>query len=148
MMLQSHSDTLQILPALPTEWANGEYAGLKAVGDFTVGAKWAEGKATQITISNNQGQPLYVNYPGLDQATIYVNDAVVTPEKVNDNVYSIPSKAADKINIFFGEVPTGIEDTVADAASTSPVYDLMGRKVLVPEKGRVYIQDNKKFIAE
>ena len=148
MMLQSHSDTLQILPALPTEWATGEYTGLKAVGDFTVGAKWAEGKATQITISNNQGQPLYVNYPGLDQATIYVNDAVVTPEKVNDNVYSIPSKAADKINIFFGEVPTGIEDTVADAVSTSPVYDLMGRKVLVPEKGRVYIQDNKKFIAE
>ncbi|MBQ8364284.1 MAG: glycoside hydrolase family 95 protein [Bacteroidaceae bacterium] len=149
MMLQSHSDTLQILPALPTAWPDGEYAGLKAVGDFTVGAKWADGKATQISISNNQGQPLYVNYPGLDQATIYVNDAVVAPEKVSDNTYFIPSQAKDNINIFFGEVPTGIEDTVADKVDgDSPVYDLMGRKVTAPVKGRIYIQDSKKFIAE
>ncbi len=149
MMLQSHSDTLQILPALPTVWADGEYAGLKAVGDFTVGAKWAEGKAKQISIANNQGQPLYVNYPGIGEATIYVNSEVVTPEKVNENVYLIPSAATDQINIFFGEVPTGIEGVVADKVDgNSPIYDLMGRKVTAPVKGRIYIQGNKKFIAE
>ena len=145
--MQSHTDTLQILPALPTEWANGEYAGLKAVGDFTVGAKWVDGKATHISISNNQGQPLYVNYAGIDQATVYVNDEVVTPEKVSDNVYFIPSKAADLISILFNEAATGIEGTVADAVKgDAPVYDILGRKVVAPSQGAVYIQNGKKFV--
>lgn len=149
MMLQSHSDTLQILPALPTAWTDGEYAGLKAVGDFTVGVKWAESKAEHISIANNQGQPLYVNYPGIGTATVYVNSEIVTPEKINENVYRIPSVAADQINIFFGEVPTGIEGTIADKVdSKSPIYDLMGRKVAAPVKGHIYIQGNRKFIAE
>ena len=151
MLLQSHSDTLQILPALPTEWAQGEYKGLKAVGDFTVDAKWEESKATQISIANNQGQPLFVNYPKLEEATIFVNANIVTPEKISNNVYRIESGKKDIINIFFGEVPTGIEDTLADKMkneSDGPIYDLSGRVVSSPIKGHIYIKDGKKFIAE
>ena len=150
MLLQSHSDTLQILPALPSEWTHGEYKGLKAVGDFTVDAKWEEKKATQISIANNQGQPLFVNYPNLEEATIFVNAAIVTPEKISNNVYRIESGAKDIISIFFGEVPTGIEDTLADKANESEgsIYDLSGRVVSAPIKGHIYIKNGRKFVVE
>ncbi len=149
MLLQSHSDTLQILPALPTAWPAGEINGLKAVGDFTVSTKWENSKATEIVIDNNQGQPLFVNYPGIENATIYVNNTVVTPEKINNNVYRIPSGAKDRVSIFFGEVPTGIEETTADTKEgDNIVYDLMGRKVNSTIKGHVYIKNKQKFIAE
>ena len=148
MMLQSHSDTLQILPALPSAWPTGEYKGLKAVGDFTVDVKWENSKATQIFISNNQGQPLYVNYPGIENATVYVGANAVAPEKINDNVYYIPSAAKEQVSIFFGEVPTNITETVTDNKGNGAVYDLMGRKVATTVKGNIYIKDNKKFIAQ
>lgn len=36
MLMQSHTDSIEILPALPAAWSAGEVSGLKAVGDFTV----------------------------------------------------------------------------------------------------------------
>ncbi len=109
MMLQSHSDTLQILPALPSAWTEGEVKGLKAVGDFTVDIKWENSKATHIVISNNQGQPLYVNYEDINTAAVYVNKRAVTPQMINDKVCKIPSKANDTVEIFYGEAPDGYE---------------------------------------
>ena len=109
MLLQSHTDTLQILPALPSAWSAGEVEGLKAVGDFTVSIKWEESKAELISIDNNQGQPLFVNYPGLENATFVVNNRVASAQKINDNVYCVPSKAKDKVDIYFGEVPEDVQ---------------------------------------
>ncbi len=73
MLLQSHTDVIDILPALPSEWSKGYVKGLKAVGDFTVDIKWEGNQARKVTITNNQGQPLYVKCEGLASAAVTVN---------------------------------------------------------------------------
>lgn len=71
MLLQSHTDTLQLLPALPSTWAGeGHVHGLKAVGNFTVDQDWRAGRLTRVSIVSNAGQPLYIHYPGIAACTV------------------------------------------------------------------------------
>ncbi|MGG4552756.1 glycoside hydrolase family 95 protein [Paenibacillus humicus] len=44
MLLQSHEETIELLPALPEAWKNGRFRGLKARGGFTVSAAWENGR--------------------------------------------------------------------------------------------------------
>ncbi|MBQ0020947.1 MAG: glycoside hydrolase N-terminal domain-containing protein [Bacteroidales bacterium] len=65
MLLQSQTDTLQLLPALPAVWADGHVKGLKAVGNFEVGQEWKAGKLTAATIKSVCGLPCAISYPGI-----------------------------------------------------------------------------------
>ena len=50
MLLHSHGDQIKLLPALPTNWPDGMFSGLRARGDYTVSAVWRNGilKEAQI----------------------------------------------------------------------------------------------------
>jgi alpha-L-fucosidase 2 len=55
MLLQSHGDVIEILPALPDKWVNGSVYGLKARGNFEIGIVWTEGKPNGITVLSRSG---------------------------------------------------------------------------------------------
>lgn len=118
MLMQSATDTISILPALPAAWTEGSVKGLKAVGDFTVGIDWAKGKAVTATIVSNQGQPLYVRYDGIASRLVTVNGTEVQVEIVNKDVVKVPAKAGDVVTIDFGNISTGI-DRVENASEAS-----------------------------
>ena len=43
----------------------------------------------------------------------------------------------------------GIRDVTADSSDAdAPIYSPDGRRVMVPQKGQVYLQNGKKFIAK
>ncbi|XID93131.1 glycoside hydrolase N-terminal domain-containing protein [Paenibacillaceae bacterium WGS1546] len=60
MLLQSHEDRLDLLPALPDAWPEGEISGLKARGGFTVDLQWERGRLTRARIAAPADRPLRV----------------------------------------------------------------------------------------
>ncbi|GEN77194.1 glycoside hydrolase family 95 protein [Chryseobacterium hagamense] len=50
MLLQTQNGFIDILPALPDEWKNGNISGLKAYGGFEIDIVWENNKAKEISI--------------------------------------------------------------------------------------------------
>jgi alpha-L-fucosidase 2 len=55
MILQSHEDELNLLPAVPASWNEGEVRGLRARGGFEVSLSWSGGRLRQATILSTLG---------------------------------------------------------------------------------------------
>ncbi len=67
MLLQSHrgkpgNRIIDILPALPSAWPEGEVSGLRARGGFVVDIDWEAGEAETITIHSEQGNRCRLHY--------------------------------------------------------------------------------------
>ena len=62
MLVQSHANQIQLLPALPDEWATGSIKGLRARGGFEVEMSWKDGRLTKAVIRSKSGQPCRVMY--------------------------------------------------------------------------------------
>lgn len=62
MLLQSHTDEIVLLPALPSAWATGSVTGLCTRGGFVVDMNWANGTLISATIHNRSGTNCIVRY--------------------------------------------------------------------------------------
>ena len=62
MLLQSHDDAVELLPALPRAWPSGQVSGLRARGGFEVAIEWQKGALTAATISSRLAAVCQVRY--------------------------------------------------------------------------------------
>jgi len=62
MLLQSHLNEIELLPALPDTWLKGEVKGLKARGNHTVDINWNSGKLTSAMIKSPAEGKVKVRY--------------------------------------------------------------------------------------
>ena len=62
MLLRSCYGMIELLPALPTQWKNGEISGLLAEGGIEVDIKWREGKLITARVSSKYDKKVQVKY--------------------------------------------------------------------------------------
>ena len=64
MLLQSHDGFIDLLPALPDAWPNGEFSGLMARGGFKVSVRWEDGRVVWCVITGKEGKAFRVKING------------------------------------------------------------------------------------
>lgn len=116
------------------------------------------GDQVELLASSSSGLPIDYSLNDNSIASIYPANGrvyldcqqegtlVIKALQEGNNNYYAAIRKTKTINI--GN-PSGIETVKTDALSSdAPVYDLMGNKVSVMVKGRIYIQNRKKVIAK
>ncbi|MBW7890552.1 MAG: glycoside hydrolase family 95 protein, partial [Chitinophagaceae bacterium] len=64
MLLQSHNEEIDLLPALPSTWKSGSIRGLRARGGYTINMKWSANKLTALTITADSAGAHAIRYNG------------------------------------------------------------------------------------
>jgi hypothetical protein len=67
MLIQSTVDEIELLPALPAEWPDGEIKGALARGGFVVDFTWKDGKPVKAKIESLAGNKTKVLFNGKSQ---------------------------------------------------------------------------------
>jgi alpha-L-fucosidase 2 len=123
MLLQSCDGAIALLPAIPSEWKNGEVKGLKAKGNFTVDIKWENGAITKAVINSALGGTCRIR--------------TKTPVTVTA-VASIPASGPNQ-NAFFKTAPAppfinNSKEPLKFLPSQQKIYEID----FVTEKGKGY----------
>lgn len=62
MLVQSHTNTVHILPALPDAWPTGQVKGLKTRGGFEIDIDWKDGKLNRLVIKSTSTKMARIKY--------------------------------------------------------------------------------------
>ncbi|OMD39019.1 glycoside hydrolase family 95 protein [Paenibacillus odorifer] len=65
MLLQSHTEEIKLLPALPLSWSEGSIKGLRARGGYILDFAWEEGLVTEVVVTCTVSGPCRIDAPGL-----------------------------------------------------------------------------------
>ena len=78
LLLQSHSGTIELLPALPSAWKEGSVKGLKARGGYEIDMAWKDGKLLTAEILSTSNGVCKIRYGNnLQSIAIKANDILV-----------------------------------------------------------------------
>ena len=137
-LIQSHiQGIIQLLPALPDAWTEGQVKGLRAIGNFTVDMSWVNNLLTTATITSVSGQVCKINFPNAKNATI-TNLATgfrVSVMVVDDNTISFPTTANGQYKVTPG--PT-CEMPVFNPTGGKYTTDLMVTITSATEGAEIY----------
>ena len=64
MLIQSHDNCIELLPALPEKWKNGAFKGLCARGGYVVNLTWKNGQVEEFIVMSNYKSSVSVRING------------------------------------------------------------------------------------
>jgi len=95
MLLQSHEGFIDILPALPKIWANGNYKGLVARGGFVVDVKWENSKVTKLVVKSQLGGTCLLRTPNAVKAKGKLKNSDIASAPANPYLTCYGNKAPE-----------------------------------------------------
>lgn len=82
MLIQSQSNEIVLLPALPKAWPTGSVSGLRARGGFEVDIEWKSGQLIKARVTNVSGDGSVVRYLNdLYEVSVPVGDSMIINPK-------------------------------------------------------------------
>jgi alpha-L-fucosidase 2 len=97
MLMQSHSDELSLLPALPEQWKNGSVSGLRARGGFDVDMAWSEGSLSKAIIKANYDKPCRLRTKA--PVKVFSSGKEIKVTSLEENLIGFETKAGKKYEI-------------------------------------------------
>ena len=99
MLIQSQEDAIELLPALPDEWNDGEFKGVCARGAFEINLKWLNSKLISVEILSKQGNvcrinpkvPVTITCNGKKIAWKKIADGTIEFQTIKGNIYVLKS---------------------------------------------------------
>lgn len=82
MLIQSHAGYVELLPALPKEWKDGQVTGLMARGGFQVDMEWKEGGLVGLEILSKLDNQLELRYGEYEISMPTTRGQVITMEEL------------------------------------------------------------------
>jgi alpha-L-fucosidase 2 len=98
MLLQSHDNAVYFLPALPSRWSTGRFAGLRARGGLEIDLEWAGGRARQAVLKAQVSGEHQLLPPAGQKIAAVRNAAFITED---DGAVRIKVQAGDTYQVTF-----------------------------------------------
>jgi len=98
MLLQSHAEEIHLLPALPKEWENGDFEGLRARGGFTVSLSWRNSRIEKATIVSTNGERCRLR--SAEQVTVIENNESIPVKQGSDGVIEFQTKPGQAYEVL------------------------------------------------
>jgi glycosyl hydrolase family 95/glycosyl hydrolase family 65 len=144
MLLQSQTGVIQLLPAIPANWAaDGSFSGLKARGGFTVDCRWHEGKVTAYRIRSARPVKIKVSVNGelKDEMSVNMGRVYDSHFRIGNPFLSVQFDPVTKVleasaragnKIFLRNIiPNGVTGTAVKEQVFSPVFG-KGDALVIP----------------
>ena len=101
MLLQSHNGYIEMLPALPSAWKDGEVKGLVARGGSIISMKWNDNKLVSSNVTASNFFIHKIKIPAYNKTiNVTINGKPATVKKEGDFI-SIELKKGDKLEMKF-----------------------------------------------
>jgi alpha-L-fucosidase 2 len=102
MLVQSHAGEIELLPALPRAWPQGQATGFKVRGGLELGLAWSGGKPISATLKPTVGGIFSLRYPaGSRIVSVTSGDRTTTPAADGSTV-RLNLQAGQLYTITFG----------------------------------------------
>ena len=102
MLIQSHQDFIQLLPALPSAWAVGKVEGLRAAGNFTFRMKWEQHRLHECSFQSGSGRNCRIYSPTIPILGVKdISGKEVEIRQCADGMYVIPTEAGKNYLLIF-----------------------------------------------
>lgn len=102
MLVQSHEECIELLPALPEAWKTGNFNGLVARGNFELFASWKNSLLTALCIQSNAGEVCSIKYlKGKIKGITDNAGKKIAFSYYKKNVFSFKTTANNKYTITF-----------------------------------------------
>jgi len=98
MLLQSHLEEIELLPALPSAWNSGHIKGMVARGNFTVDMEWKGGTLSNASITSGSG--LTCMLKTRQKINVEGVDTEVSEVRLDGNTYYVTSFDTEKGQVY------------------------------------------------